>query len=143
MSERMPVVNYLSLDEEGTLTAVECTSCGSRFLDRERPACGSCGSQAFRSIELARTGSVRTFTIVHRGAPGVPVPFISIVVDLDEGGPAVRANLLQVPAMPESVPRDLRVELQLTEVATDSLGNVAVGFGFVPIELDTSVRIPA
>ena len=42
---------------------------------------------------LATTGVVRSFTIIHRAAPGVPVPYVSSVVELDGGG-VVKANLL-------------------------------------------------
>ena len=35
---------------------------------------------------LGTTGVVRSFAIVHQAAPGVPVPYVSTVVDLDGGG---------------------------------------------------------
>lgn len=132
---RLPLVNYLSLEDSGLLTGVECTECSARFVDLARPACGSCGALTLRPVTLARTGSVRTFTVVHRTTPGVPVPFISAVVDLDDGGPSVRANLLHVEPAPESVPRDLRVELELVELGSDSAGDTAVGYGFRPTDL--------
>ena len=50
---------------------------------------------------MADTGVVRTFTIVHRAAPGVPTPYVSVVVDLDGGG-VVKANLLNVEPTPEA-----------------------------------------
>jgi uncharacterized OB-fold protein len=112
---------------------VRCADCGARFLDAGRPACAACGGQSFTEQTFARTGSLRTFTIVHRGAPGVPVPFVSAVVDLDDGGPSVRANLLGLPPDPADIPRELRVELELLEVGTDDTGAIAVGFGFRPI----------
>jgi uncharacterized OB-fold protein len=126
------MVNYLNIEGDGGLVGLECTACGARFVDVARMACSSCGGRELRHVSFARTGRVRTFTIVHRGAPGVPVPFVSTVVDLDQGGPSVRANLRGVAPVPESVPRDLRVELELFDVATDDTGAVAVGFGFRP-----------
>lgn len=134
MSARIPLVNYLSIEGAGHVIALECKSCQARFVDLARPACGSCGAKSFEQVQTARTGAVRTFTIVHRGAPGVAVPFVSIVVDLDGGGPTVRANLLDADPVPESVPRNLRVELDLIDAGTDSEGTTAVGFGFRPIE---------
>jgi uncharacterized OB-fold protein len=130
---RLPLVNYLSIDGAGALAGVRCADCGARFLDAGRPACAACGGQSFTEQTFARTGSLRTFTIVHRGAPGVPVPFVSAVVDLDDGGPSVRANLLGLPPDPADIPRELRVELELLEVGTDDTGAIAVGFGFRPI----------
>jgi uncharacterized OB-fold protein len=132
MTSRLPVVNYLTLDDGGGLTGVECDTCHARFFDAGRPACAQCGSDLLTPKAFASTGRVRTFTVVHRSAPGVTVPFISAVVDLDDGGPTVRANLLGVPVDPASVPRDLRVGLELYDLDTDDAGTVAVGFGFRP-----------
>ena len=59
-------------------------------------------SRASGAGRLANEGTVRTFTIVHRAAPGVPTPYVSVVVDLDGGG-VVKANLLNVEPDPANV----------------------------------------
>ena len=65
---QMSVVDYLVLGDEPHLEANACTSCGALFFDR-RNACARCGKQEFQSKALATTGTVRSFTIVHRAAP--------------------------------------------------------------------------
>ena len=59
---------------------------------------------------MADTGVVRTFTIVHRAAPGVPTPYVSVVVNLDGGG-VVKANLLNVDPTPEAVKVGMKVRM--------------------------------
>ena len=60
-----------------------------------RNACGRCANREFTKKRLGTTGVVRSFAIVHQAAPGVPVPYVSSVVDLDGGGD-VKANVVNV-----------------------------------------------
>ena len=88
------MVDYLVLDEVPYLQAQSCTSCGALFFDR-RNACARCGEQQFNSVRLAKDGHVRAFTIVHRAAPGIPTPYVSVVVELNGIG-VVKANLIGI-----------------------------------------------
>ena len=126
---RVPLVSYLVLADDPYLEANECAACGARYFDR-RNACGSCGSQEFRKAPIARTGILRTFTIVSVAAPGIPVPFVAGVVDC--AGTSVRANIINVPPDPEHVTLGMGVRLTTFEVGVDSAGTAAVGFGFEP-----------
>ena len=74
---------------------------------------------------------VRSFTIVHQAAPGVPVPYVSAVVDLDGGGD-VKANIVNVEPEPENVSLGMRVQLTTFVAGTDDDGTEAVVFGFEP-----------
>ena len=95
MGNQIPIVDYLVLDRgEPHLEANECTKCGALFFDR-RNACAHCANRTFTKKELGTTGVVRSFAIVHQAAPGVPVPYVSSVVDLDGGGD-VKANVVNV-----------------------------------------------
>ena len=77
MASQIPLVSYLAIDDGAPhLVANTCTKCGARFLDR-RNACASCGAREFVQKPLSTTGKVSAFTIVHRAAPGVQVPFVS------------------------------------------------------------------
>lgn len=130
---QIPLVDYLDLSRPGAprLVAQECTSCGARFFDR-RNACASCSSNEFRTAQIAAEGTLRTFTIVHFAAAGVPVPFVAGVVDCD--GTSVRSNIVNVPADPEHVRSGMRLRLTTVPVGTDDNGDDAVGYGFEPID---------
>jgi uncharacterized OB-fold protein len=130
MTTQIPLVEYLVLGDEPHLQANECTSCGARFFDR-RNACAACFGTEFRTVPIATSGEVRTFTITHLAAPGIPVPFVSAVVDCD--GTSVRGNLINVEPDPEHVHTGMKVRLALTSLGTDDNGTEAVGFGFEPV----------
>ncbi len=133
MAKQIPIVDYLVLDD-GTphLVANESEESGALYFDR-RNADAKSGEDGFCRRRLADTGVVRTFTIVHRAAPGVTVPYVSAVVDLDGGG-VVKANILNVAADPDYVEVGMRVSLTTFIVGTDDEGTEAVAFAYEPIE---------
>ncbi|MGH9001082.1 MAG: Zn-ribbon domain-containing OB-fold protein [Acidimicrobiia bacterium] len=131
MTGQIPLVSYLVLDDGGPrLRAIACRACGARFFDR-RNACSRCFGDTFDTALLAERGSLRSFTIVHRAAPGLPTPYISAVVDLDGGG-VVKANLLEVAPEPDDIELGMAVRLAIYVAGTDDDGTEAIGFGFVP-----------
>ena len=102
MGKQIPIVDYLALDDGAPhLVAWESVDSGALYFDR-RNADAKGGGTEFRRRKLGTTGTVRSFTIVHRTVPGVPAPYASALVDLDGGG-AVKANLVNVPPDPEHV----------------------------------------
>jgi len=129
VAQQIPFVDYLVLGDPPHLEANECAKCGSRFFDR-RNACASCSGTAFKKVVIAREGELRTFTIVAFAAPGIPVPFVSGVVDCQ--GTSVRANIVNVPADPEHVKLGMKVRLATYSLGTDEAGTEAIGFGFEP-----------
>lgn len=131
-TERIPLVAYLALEPEPHLVAQECGRCGARFFDR-RNECGSCGRGSFESVPVATTGHLRAFSIVHRAAPGVAVPFVSAVVEAADGT-TVRANLLEVPPDPGAIRLGMPVRLVTYPAGTDSEGTECIAFGFAPAE---------
>lgn len=131
VSEQVPLVEYLVLGDRPHLVANQCTSCGARYFDR-RNACASCFGTEFDKAEVATEGIVRTFTIVAFAAPGVPVPFVSAVIDCD--GTSVRGNIINVEASPEHISTGMKVRLATYSLGTDDNGVEAIGFGFEPAE---------
>lgn len=131
--DRVPLVDYLVLGdadgEDPYLVAHECAGCGARYFDR-RSACAGCSGQDFRDVQVSRTGTLRTFTIVSFAAKGVPVPFVAGVVDCD--GTSVRGNIVNVEPDPGHVTLGMKVRLTTVPVGTDSAGTEAVGYGFEP-----------
>lgn len=130
---QIPLVEYLDIADPDAprLVAQECASCGARYFDR-RNACASCSTTEFRAAEIATEGVLRTFTIVHFAAGGVPVPFVAGVVDCD--GTSVRSNIVNVPPDPEHITSGMRVRLTTVSIGTDENGVDAVGYGFEPVD---------
>jgi uncharacterized protein len=124
------LVDYLVLGDEPYLQARECTSCGARFFDR-RNACASCGGADFSTVSLPTSGEVRAFTIVTFAAPGVPVPFVSAVVDL--GGTSAKGNIINTEPDPQHLSLGMKVRLATYSLGLDDNGAEAIGFGFEPI----------
>ena len=133
MGKTIPIVDYLVLDDGAPyLVANESVSSGALYLDR-RNADARSGTTEFRRRRLSDTGAVRTFTIVHRAAPGVPTPYVSVVVDLDGGG-VVKANLVNVEPRPEAVRVGMRVRLTTYAVGVDDEGTEAIAFAYEPAD---------
>ena len=132
MPNQIPVVEYLVLGEEPHLQAQQCDSCQAQYFDR-RNACANCGADKFSPQRLANTGKVRTFTIVHRAARGVPAPYVSAVVDVDGGG-RVKSNIVNITPAPEHIKLGMPVRLTTYVAATDDDGNEAVAFGYEPAQ---------
>ena len=126
----IPLVDYLSLENEPHLIAHECTNCGARYFDR-RNACASCSGTTFTAQPVSTTGEVRAFTIVSFAAPGVPVPFVAALVDCD--GTSVRANVINVEPDADHVQTGMKVRLATYPLGPDDNGVEAIGFGFEPI----------
>ena len=126
---QVPLVNYLVLGDHPHLVAHQCTNCGARFFDR-RNACAACFGTSFSAVDVATEGIVRAFTIVTFAAPGVPVPFVSAIVDCD--GTSVRGNVINTAADPEHVTLGMPVRLTTYSLGTDDHGTEAIGFAFEP-----------
>ncbi len=127
---QVPLVDYLHLEPEPHLVAHECGHCGARFFDR-RNACARCGRTYFGAAAVDGAGELRAFSIVHRAAPGIPVPFVSAIVRTDDGT-WVRSNVVNCDATPEAVKLGMRVRLAIYPIGTDDDGTEAVAFGYEP-----------
>ncbi len=129
MANQIPLVDYLALGDQPHLNALECTNCGARYFDR-RNACAGCSGTDFRSVAVPNDGIVKAFSIVTFAAPGVPVPFVSAIVDC--GGTSVRGNIINCEPSPEVVTLGMPVRLATYVLGTDDNGVEAIGFGFEP-----------
>ena len=84
----LPVVSMLKLPDDGEpyLEGQKCKECGSVFLG-PRPACSNCGTRdAMEAMKLSTKGKLYNYCIVFRSYPGIDVPYISAIVDLEGGG---------------------------------------------------------
>ena len=128
MTQRIPAVDYLVLEEEPHLVARECLQCSALYFDR-RNACAKCSATNFGTRRLSNEGVLRAYTIVQRGAKSGP--FTSAVVELVGGG-VVKANLVGVTEA-SAIHPETKVRLVTFDAGTDDDGTVAVAFGYQPI----------
>jgi len=128
---QIPMVDYLALGGEPHLVAHECKECGALYFDR-RNACAKCGAREFAPRDLAPTGVIRSFSIIYQAAPGVPVPYVSSIVDLDGGG-SVKANVMNAAPDPDHVKLGMKVRLATFVAGTDDDGTEAIAFAFEPV----------
>lgn len=127
---------YLVQDESGApyLIGSRCEACGQTHLGHFEncPKCTARGR--LREVRLGTTGSLYNYTIVYRSLPGVTVPFIAAVVDLDGGG-TVKGNLLEVDPKPGSVAFGMPVKMVFREADTAVTGGEGyVSHFFVPAD---------
>ncbi len=125
---QVPLVDYLRLGDRPHLRANECRTCGARYFDR-RNACAKCGRTEFRHARVKNRGVVKSFTIVHRAAPGIPVPYVSAIIETEDGT-SVRSNIVNCPADPETVSLGMSVRLTTYPIGIDEEGTEAIAFGY-------------
>jgi uncharacterized OB-fold protein len=93
--------------------AMELQRCGSCGVLRYpcAPSCRSCGSATFTWAPASREGTVYTYSVVERGAPGfgTDAPYVFALVELDDG-PVIATRLVQV--SPDETSIGLRVHVQ-------------------------------
>lgn len=71
--------------DAGRLVAQRCADCGS-FRHPPRPMCPHCHSLRVDIVELAGTGTVYSYAILHHPQnPAFDYPVLAVLVDLDEG----------------------------------------------------------
>lgn len=70
---------------EGRLVTQRCRACGT-LRHPPRPMCPYCRSLDHEVVELAGTGAVYSYTVLHHPQhPAFTYPVIAVLVDLDEG----------------------------------------------------------
>jgi uncharacterized OB-fold protein len=130
----LPVVPYLKIPGDGDpfLEGQQCKNCGKIFLG-ERTTCANCGqSGQLEATKLADTGTLYVYSIVHRSFPGIEVPYVSSIVDLDGGG-TVKGNLIGIDPDPEKIQMGMPVEVVYKIApAKDAEGNEYLTYYFQP-----------
>jgi uncharacterized OB-fold protein len=115
----LPAVPYLKIPEAGDpyLEGHRCEACGATFLG-EREVCSKCGARdQMKKVTLPNSGKLYSYSIVYRSFPGIEVPYISAIVDLDDGT-AIKGNLIGVEPDPANIEFDMPVDV----VYDDALG---------------------
>ena len=132
----LPVVDYLKIPENGDpyLVGYRCKKCGATYLG-ERNVCSKCFARdEMEIIKLSETGILHSYAIVFRSFPGIDVPYISAIVDLDGGG-TVKGNLIDCEPDPEKIKFDMPVEVVFDDALgrKDKDGNSYISYFFKPI----------
>jgi len=126
--QRVPVASsrlkLIGDGTEGVLLGRKCKDCGEYYFGAPR-FCLKCTSAQLEPVELSRTGTLDTYTIVHQAPPGWlgPVPYILGVVSLPEG-PRVTAEIVDCPQ--EAVKVGIPLELTLRVGGKSKDGNEIV-----------------
>jgi uncharacterized protein len=108
-----------------------CGDCRAAVTEQTM-ACRACASrkepEPFRAVE---TGTLHSWSVVHRSYPGVAVPFVSAIVDLDDGL-TLKGTLRGVDEA--GLRQGLPVRLVFDDAggARDKDGVPYVGFHFLP-----------
>tara|TARA_Y100001970_G_scaffold6002_1_gene6841 strand:+ start:3328 stop:3756 length:429 start_codon:yes stop_codon:yes gene_type:complete len=128
--------SFIKKDEDQNfyLSAQQCNACNAIFLDN-RISCSKCFElNNFSTIRLSDTGSLYSYSIVHRSFPGIEVPYISAIVDLDDGG-TIKGNLINVDPNPKNISFDMKVKLVFQDALgrKDKDGNSYVSYFFEPL----------
>ena len=132
----LPVVEYLKLPEDGEpyLEGHKCGDCNSIFLG-EREVCSNCTARGkMETVKLSNKGKLYSYSITFRSFPGIDVPYISAIVDL-EGGGTIKGNLIDCEPDPEKIEFDMPVEVIFDDALgrKDSEGNSYISYFFKPI----------
>jgi uncharacterized OB-fold protein len=124
--------NSVLIAENGEpwVRSFRCDACGAVMPERTM-ACRACGARdTMAPVRSATSGKLWSWTVVHRSYPGVAVPFVSAIVDLD-GGLSLKGTVKGVEQS------DLHAGLPVTLVfddaggALDKDGTPYVGYHFV------------
>jgi uncharacterized OB-fold protein len=131
----LPVVPFLKIPEHGDpyLEGSVCDRCESVFLGA-RAVCSRCGARnQLTTRPLASEGTLYAYSIVHRSFPGVVVPYVSAIVDLDGGG-SIKGNLINVDLDPKAIPFGMKVGVVFGDALgrMDAEGNSYLSYFFQP-----------
>ena len=136
MSQKsLPAVGYLKIPENGDpyLEGYKCGNCGAIFLGI-RSVCSKCFTRDNMSaIRLEETGTLYSFSVVYRSFPGIDVPYVSAIVDLDGGG-TVKGNLINIDPDPDKIDFGMKVKLTYQDALgrKDKDGNSYLSYFFEP-----------
>lgn len=108
----LPIMPFLKIPESGDpyLEGFKCKSCDAISL-KQRMACGKCGGRdTLAPHRLSNKGTLHAFSIIYRAFPGIDVPFISAIADL-EGGGTIKTNLIGIDADPAKIDLGMDVDV--------------------------------
>ena len=135
MAKPLPVIDFLKIPDTGDpyLEGHACSACGAVFVG-ERAVCSKCGGRGkMAPRRLSNDGHLYVYSIVHRSFPGVAVPYVSAIVDLDGGG-TVKGNLIGIEPDPKKITMGMPVRVVYKDALgrKDKEGNAYLSYFFEP-----------
>jgi len=135
MSQPLPAVDYLKIPENGDpyLEGYKCGACNAVFLGA-REVCSKCGARGkLGATKLSNQGHLYVYSIVCRSFPGIQVPYVSAIVDL-EGGGTVKGNLIGIDPDPQKIKMGMPVKVVYKDALgrKDKQGNSYLSYFFEP-----------
>ena len=125
---------------EGVLLGFRCLECGIHVFG---PAafCQGCTSSNLSPVELAKQGTLYSYTIVRVPPQGWPgdVPYVLGQIELPEG-PQVLAEVIDCPE--DSLKIGLTVELALRLVEAAEGGSARVVYKWRPVQTSSDINPP-
>lgn len=131
----LPVVDWLkgAGTDDPYVEGHKCGVCSAIYLG-VRSHCSNCGARdQIAPTRLGNKGKLYSYSIVHRSFPGIEVPYISAIVDL-EGGGTLKGNLINIDSKPENIKFDMPVDVVFDDALgrKDQDGNSYVSYFFQP-----------
>ena len=103
----------------GELRLQRCRACDLPYFPPQ-PFCPRCRSSDVEVFRASGSGTLHSYVINHRAAPGFTAPYVIAVVELDEG-PRLLTNLVDVAPDPDALPLDLPLEVRFETVGEAAL----------------------
>lgn len=117
----------IGADGAAFVEGFRCGACHACFPEATM-ACRACASRTPPvPYRVSGTGKLFSWSVVHRSYPGIAVPFISAIVDLDDG--LTLKGTLKAKAPSAGMP--VRLVMDDCGGATDKDGAAYAGFHFV------------
>jgi uncharacterized protein len=113
---------------QGEVRLQRCDACRHVYFP-PRPFCPGCAHRKVSVIQASGRGTLHSYVIHHRPAPGFEPPYSIAVVELEEG-PRMMTNIVNTPQTPEALRLDMPVRVvfrRLTDTITLPLFEPAVG----------------
>ena len=101
----------------GELRLQRCNDCARAYFP-PRPFCPECASRAVTVFAATGRGTLHSYVISHRPAPGFDPPYAIAIVELEEG-PRLMSNISGVPQTPEALQLDMALEVEFEAVSDE------------------------
>jgi uncharacterized OB-fold protein len=102
---------------EGELRLQRCDECAHTYFP-PRPFCPACASRSVSVYAASGRGTLHSYVINHRPAPGFEAPYSIAIVELDEG-PRMMSNIVDVEQTPEALELDMPLEVKFERVSDE------------------------
>jgi uncharacterized protein len=94
---------------EGELRLQRCAACATHYFP-PRPFCPTCLGADVTWEPVSGRGTLHSYVINHRAAPGFEPPYAIAVVQLDEG-PRMMGNIVGCEQTPEALELDMPLQV--------------------------------